>query len=42
MGMKTIPDFKTVDEVFKDLDEDNTNENNREEFSRFLRRLFIS
>jgi Ca2+-binding EF-hand superfamily protein len=42
MGMKTVPDAETVDEVFKDLDEDNSNDINSEEFSRFLRRLFIS
>ena len=42
MGMKTVPDAETVDEVFKDLDEDNSNDINREEFGRFLRRLFIS
>jgi Ca2+-binding EF-hand superfamily protein len=42
MGMKTVPDDKTIEEVFKDLDEDNSNDINKEEFGRFLRRLFIS
>ncbi len=28
MGMKTTPDDKTIDEVFKDLDEDNSNDIN--------------
>jgi hypothetical protein len=42
MGMKTVPDTETLEEVFKDLDEDNSNDINMEEFGRFLRRLFIS
>jgi hypothetical protein len=28
MGMKTVPDEKTIEEVFKDLDEDNSNDIN--------------
>jgi Ca2+-binding EF-hand superfamily protein len=42
MGMKTVPEDKTIDEVFKDLDEDNSDDINREEFGRFLRRLFVN
>ena len=42
MGMKTVPEDKTIDEVFKDLDEDNSDDINREEFGRFLRRLFLN
>jgi Ca2+-binding EF-hand superfamily protein len=42
MGMRTTPEDKTIEEVFKDLDEDNSNDINIEEFGRFLKRLFIS
>jgi len=41
MGMRTAPDERAVEEVFRDLDEDNSNEVSQEEFGRFLRRLFI-
>lgn len=41
MGMRTAPDDKAIEEVFRDLDEDNSNEVSQEEFGRFLRRLFI-
>ena len=42
MGMRTTPDDKTIEELFKDLDEDNSNDINQQEFGRFLKRLFIS
>ena len=41
-GMKTTPEDQTIDEVFKDLDEDNSDDITNEEFSVFLRRLFIT
>lgn len=42
MGMKTMPEDRAIEEVFKDLDEDNSENINQEELGRFLRRLFIS
>jgi Ca2+-binding EF-hand superfamily protein len=42
MGMKTQPDSTAINEVFKDLDEDNSDSVSQEEFGRFLRRLFIT
>ena len=42
MGMKSVPDDRAIEDVFRDLDEDNSDDINQEEFGRFLRRLFIS
>ena len=42
MGMKATPEDRAIAEVFKDLDEDNSDDITQDEFSRFLRRLFIA
>ena len=42
MGMKATPDSKAIDEVFKDLDTDNSDDISPAEFSEFLRKLFLS
>jgi Ca2+-binding EF-hand superfamily protein len=42
MGMKAVPEDRAIEEVFRDLDEDNSEDINQDEFCRFLRRLFIA
>ena len=42
MGMKNNPDDKTIQEVFAELDEDNSDDISIEELKGFLRKLFIT
>ena len=41
MGMKNNPDDKTIQEVFAELDEDNSDDISIDELKAFLRKLFV-
>lgn len=41
MGLQNGPDEKTISEVFKELDEDGSNEISSDELKHFLRKIFI-
>ena len=41
MGLDNGPDTKTISEVFKELDEDGSNEIDSDELKSFLRKIFI-
>ena len=41
MGMKNNPDDKTIQEVFAELDEDNSDDISLDELKAFLRKLFV-
>ena len=41
MGLQNGPDEKTISEVFKELDEDGSNEISSDELKNFLRKIFI-
>ena len=41
MGLENPPDENTISEVFKELDEDGSNDISADELKSFLRKIFV-